>query len=108
MINTCYTVLLTFLFLGDSTSHYLRYYHLAGLFASFLSLVIARSFSQADHTFAVWRALVNEQDRLLIRSLLDTAEAWFSQATREYQRMNTTGATTSDNLADFAEIRFSE
>ncbi len=27
---------------------------------------------------------------------------------REYQRMNTTGATTSDNLADFAEIRFIE
>jgi len=27
---------------------------------------------------------------------------------REYQRMNTTGATTSDNLADFAEIQFVE
>jgi hypothetical protein len=27
---------------------------------------------------------------------------------REYQRMNTTGATTSDNLADFAEIQFIE
>jgi hypothetical protein len=27
---------------------------------------------------------------------------------REYQRMNTTGASTSDNLADFAEIRFIE
>ena len=27
---------------------------------------------------------------------------------REYQRMNTTGSTTSDNLADFAEIRFIE
>ncbi len=27
---------------------------------------------------------------------------------REYQRMNTTGAATSDNLADFAEIRFIE
>lgn len=27
---------------------------------------------------------------------------------REYQRMNTTGAATSDNLADFAEIRFVE
>lgn len=27
---------------------------------------------------------------------------------REYQRMNTTGAQTSDNLADFAEIRFVE
>ncbi len=27
---------------------------------------------------------------------------------REYQRMNTTGSVTSDNLADFAEIRFSE
>ena len=26
----------------------------------------------------------------------------------EYQRMNTTGATTSDNLADFAEIQFIE
>ncbi len=27
---------------------------------------------------------------------------------REYQRMNTTGATTSDNLADFTEIQFIE
>jgi hypothetical protein len=27
---------------------------------------------------------------------------------REYQRMNTTGSVTSDNLADFAEIRFTE
>jgi hypothetical protein len=27
---------------------------------------------------------------------------------REYQRMNTTGATTSDNLADFSEIQFIE
>jgi len=27
---------------------------------------------------------------------------------REYQRMNTTGATTSDNLADFAKIEFIE
>ena len=27
---------------------------------------------------------------------------------REYQRMNTTGSATSDNLADFAEIRFIE
>jgi len=27
---------------------------------------------------------------------------------REYQRMNTTGSSTSDNLADFAEIRFIE
>jgi len=27
---------------------------------------------------------------------------------REYQRMNTTGATTSDNLADFVEIQFIE
>jgi hypothetical protein len=27
---------------------------------------------------------------------------------REYQRMNTTGSITSDNLSDFAEIRFSE
>jgi hypothetical protein len=27
---------------------------------------------------------------------------------REYQRMNTTGAATSDNLADFAEIQFLE
>ncbi len=27
---------------------------------------------------------------------------------REYQRMNTTGSKTSDNLADFAEIRFIE
>lgn len=27
---------------------------------------------------------------------------------REYSRMNTTGSTTSDNLADFAEIRFIE
>ena len=29
-------------------------------------------------------------------------------STREYQRMNTTGAATSDNLADFAEINFIE
>jgi hypothetical protein len=27
---------------------------------------------------------------------------------REYQRMNTAGTTTSDNLADFAEIQFFE
>jgi len=29
-------------------------------------------------------------------------------STREYQRMNTTGSRTSDNLADFAEIKFIE
>ena len=29
-------------------------------------------------------------------------------STREYQRMNTTGSVTSDNLADFAEIQFIE
>jgi len=29
-------------------------------------------------------------------------------STREYQRMNTTGSTTGDNLADFGEIRFVE
>jgi len=29
-------------------------------------------------------------------------------STREYSRMNTTGSKTSDNLADFAEIRFVE
>jgi hypothetical protein len=29
-------------------------------------------------------------------------------STREYQRMNTTGSSNSDNLADFAEIRFIE
>jgi len=29
-------------------------------------------------------------------------------STREYSRMNTTGSTNSDNLADFAEIRFVE
>ncbi len=41
-------------------------------------------------------------------SIIPPPKTTLEGSTREYQRMNTTGSVTSDNLTDFAEIRFIE